>query len=127
MSAVAHDPLAFLKRTTALLVQHDVDANRDLTVRQFAILLDLVDRPEPAPSIRHLASQFGLSRPATTKSVDRLVDVLGFASRVPSANDRRSVEIRITTAGRAFVSGLVQALRSAPAAGTALQEGDHPV
>ncbi len=114
MSAVAPDPLAFLKRTTALLVQKDVDGDRDLTVRQLAILMHLVDRPDPAPSIRHLAAQFGLSRPATTRSVDRLVDVLGFASRAESASDRRSVEIRITPAGHAFVNDLVGALQVAP-------------
>ena len=114
MSTVSPDPLAFLKRATALLVQKDVDDDRDLTVRQLAILMQLMDRQEPAPSIRHLAAQFGLSRPATTRSVDRLVDVLGFASRAESAIDRRSVEIRITPAGQAFVNDLVGALQVAP-------------
>lgn len=111
-TAQAANPLAFLQRATAIAVQADI-ANRDLTMRQLAILLHLVNFQGPAPSIKDLAARFGLSKPATTRSVDRLADVVGFVSRVTADHDRRMVEVRITSAGATYVNDLIGGLRGA--------------
>ncbi len=110
----ATDPLAFLQRATSLIVQRDLQGDRDMSGRQLAILLHLVKRDGPPPSIVDIAAWFNLSKPATTRNVDRLADVIGFVSRTPSPADRRKVEVRITEAGAAYVADLIRELQDAP-------------
>jgi len=107
------DSLAFLLRATTLIVKHD---ERDMTMRQMAILLFLASNADAAPGIKALAEQFGISRPSVSRSVDRLVKEYGYVQRTESIDDRRRVEIRIAPAGTRYLDGLALALRSLPAA-----------
>lgn len=67
----------------------------------------------PGTSVDLLARGLSLSHPGTVRLVDRLV-ADGFVSRTPSMLDRRSVELRLTSAGtrkrRALVGGRRAAL-----------------
>jgi DNA-binding MarR family transcriptional regulator len=93
--------LDILRDTIVGLARSD---ERDLTMRQLAVLLVccLDDRPH---TMHGLAEWLNVSRPAATRATDRLVE-LGLVKRAENPNDRRSVLLFATAAGRAFVKGL---------------------
>ncbi len=73
----------------------------DLTTRQMAVLMQ-VYLAEPPHTIRGLSALLKISKPATTRAVDRLA-TLGYLRRKPDETDRRSILIQRTVAGSVFL------------------------
>jgi DNA-binding MarR family transcriptional regulator len=76
--------------------------NRDLTLRQLAILLLCLKTKKPQ-TIRGMATALHIPKPSVSRAVDYL-ELRGYASRVIDAADRRSVLVDVTYQGRAFLS-----------------------
>lgn len=76
----------------------------DLTVRQLAVLLRTSQEP---CTIRGLAADLNMSKPAVTRAVDKLAH-LSFATRTVDQNDRRSVFVQASTTGRRLAKHLTQ-------------------
>ncbi len=74
----------------------------DLSARQMAVLLT-VYLTDPPHTVRGLADQLNVSKPAITRALDRLGG-LGFARRKTDDNDRRSVLVQRTVKGAMFLS-----------------------
>jgi DNA-binding MarR family transcriptional regulator len=85
---------------TALVASEDTD----LTSRQSAVLLTCYLRDE-LQTVRGLSKTLNISKPAITRAIDKLEN-LKLVERVEDAKDRRSVLLRRTTAGKAYVSRL---------------------
>ena len=89
----------------------------DLSARQFGVLL--ITYIEEGPhTVRGLAARLEVSKPAITRSLDRLAE-LGFAKRGPDPRDRRSVLVQRTRKGLDFIGdvrGLLVASSKASAA-----------
>lgn len=102
------DPLLSFRHAICTMVRTD---QRDLSARQLAVLLHLAQSPDPAPSIKELAAEFHISKPAITRALDRLELDLRLAKREDDANDRRKVRAVITESGRAYVDAIEAALR----------------
>ena len=90
-------------------------AHPDLTARQLAILLRVYLAPPPH-TVRGLAAEFALRKPAVTRALDRL-SILGLVRRRPDPEDRRSVLVQRTVKGAVHVSDLGECLRREAAAG----------
>jgi DNA-binding MarR family transcriptional regulator len=73
----------------------------DLSARQMAILLNVYLTPAPH-TVRGLAGQLSLAKPAVTRALDRL-QTAGFIRRAPDRRDGRSVIIEHTVKGAAFL------------------------
>ena len=73
----------------------------DLTARQMAILLNVYLTPAPH-TVRGLAGQLGLAKPAVTRALDRL-GAAGLVRRAPDRRDGRSVVVERTVKGAAFL------------------------
>ena len=56
-------------------------------------------------TVRGLAARLEVSKPAITRSLDRLVE-LGLAKRAPDPRDRRSVLVTRTRKGQDFLSDI---------------------
>src|ERR1700742_2171203 len=76
----------------------------DLSARQFGIML-ICYLDEGPHTVRGLAATLEISKPAITRSLDRLVE-LNLAKRGPDARDGRSVLVLRTMEGTAFMSDL---------------------
>ncbi len=76
----------------------------DLSARQFGILL-ICYLDEGPHTVRGLAAALEISKPAITRSLDRLVE-LNMARRGPDARDGRSVLVLRTQEGTAFMKDL---------------------
>ena len=63
-------------------------------------------------TVRGLAAQLDISKPAVTRSLDRLEE-LGLARRVVDPTDRRSVLIQRTREGTSYVSAVRSLLAEA--------------
>jgi DNA-binding MarR family transcriptional regulator len=87
-----------LERTLALVRRE----GRDLTLRQIAVLL-VCDTAEDLQTVRGLARHLEVGKPIVTRAVDRL-EAAGLARRKADPNDRRSVLIAPTLAGRRYCS-----------------------
>jgi DNA-binding MarR family transcriptional regulator len=83
----------------------------DLSTRQMAILLTayLVEGPH---SVRGLAADLSISKPAVSRALDRLGD-LGFIRRVRDISDRRNVFVERTVAGSVFLSEFADVIAAA--------------
>ena len=68
------------------------DSSTGLTMAQFKMLYMI---REGTRNVGKLAEYFGISQPAASKMTDTLVRE-GFLKRVPSARDRRQVELHLT-------------------------------
>lgn len=90
----------------------------DLSMRQMAILLIVYTDAAPQ-TVRGLAHSLDVSKPAVTRALDRLAEY-DFIRREVDANDRRSVLIRRTPQGNAYLrevrSILTRAFAPAPEA-----------
>ena len=73
----------------------------DLTQRQLALLLTVYLTPPPH-TVRGLAAQLDISKPAVTRALDRL-QTLGFARRKPEPSDRRGIEVQRTVKGAVYL------------------------
>lgn len=76
------------------------------------ILLSYLVRLEPAdsPTVGEIASEFGLTMPTITASVNKLV-AEGYVEKAPHPTDGRSIVVCASAAGRAAVSDLAPLLR----------------
>lgn len=90
-----------LNDTMTALVASD---NTDLTSRQSAVLLTCYLRDE-LQTVRRLARVLNISKPAITRAIDKLEN-LKLLERVEDPKDRRSVLLRRTSVGKAYVSRL---------------------
>ena len=77
----------------------------DLTARQLAVFLKTYLESETEHTVRGLAADLNISKPAITRALDRLTDS-DFVRREKDANDRRSVIVRRTSAGLAYLRTL---------------------
>ncbi|NKD55091.1 MULTISPECIES: MarR family winged helix-turn-helix transcriptional regulator [unclassified Haematospirillum] len=74
----------------------------DLSARQMAMLLTVYLTPPPH-TVRGLAAELNVSKPAITRAVDRLAEY-GLLKRKMDDHDRRSVLILRTVKGSVFLS-----------------------
>ncbi len=100
--------LSILHATTCAAVRAD---SPDLSARQMAILLAVTLDPG-MHTVRGLAALFNISKPAISRSLDRLCE-LGLAGREPDPRDRRSVLVVASQAGQDHVAALRQMLTEA--------------
>lgn len=77
----------------------------DLTARQFAVFLKVYLEPDTDQTVRGLAADLNISKPAITRALDRLGE-FDFIRRDADPHDRRSVIARRTTIGSAYLRTL---------------------
>lgn len=109
--AAAQDHLLhFLRGATVSMVRSDAP---DLSARQLGVFLTvyLTDGPH---TVRGLAAQLNVSKPAITRALDRLGE-LDLARRKVDPYDRRSVLVQSTLKGVAHKKRLAKALADASA------------
>ncbi len=90
-----------LRDTTIALVRRD---GADLSARQLGVLLTCYLREGPH-TVRGLAAELKVSKPAITRALDRLGE-LDLARREVDPLDRRSVLVRSTARGVTFLKDL---------------------
>jgi DNA-binding MarR family transcriptional regulator len=82
----------------------------DLSARQLAVLLRVAEKPNPALGVKELAEQLGVSKPAITRAMDRLIDEHEFLKRTPHPMDRRKIEASLAPKGEAYIAFLAAGL-----------------
>jgi len=95
----ALDALALWRAVTIAALARD---GHDLTQRQMAILLTVYLRPPPH-TVRGLAHDLAISKPAVTRALDAL-GRLDLLKRKRDETDRRNVLVQRTVKGSIFVS-----------------------
>ena len=85
-----------------VLVARVGGSSPDLTERQMAILLTVYMKPPPH-TVRGLAAQLKVSKPAVTRALDAL-GRLDYIKRKRDEEDRRNVLVQRTVTGSNFVS-----------------------
>ena len=101
------EALAYVLRGTILaLVRRD---DVDLTSRQLGVFLTVYLTAGPH-TVRGLAAELNVSKPAITRALDRLGE-LSLVQRKVDPMDRRSVLVQQTRAGDAFLAGLPRSWR----------------
>lgn len=112
-------PVALLRETIVALVRRE---GPDLSARQLGVLLTCYLYAGPH-TVRGLATELNISKPAITRTLDRLCE-LDLVRRTRDRLDRRSVLIRRTPKGNAFMRDLrtmmSEALEPAPEGGVAV-------
>ncbi|MBR0671394.1 MarR family transcriptional regulator [Neoroseomonas soli] len=93
--------IGILRETIVALVRGD---GPDLSARQLAVLLT-VYLSEGPHTVRGLAADLNVSKPAITRALDRLGE-LDLARRKVDPADRRSVLVQRTTKGTTFLHDL---------------------
>ena len=101
MAIHADHLVAILRDTTVALVRRD---GADLSARQLAVLLTCYLQ-DGAHTVRGLAADLNVSKPAITRALDRLGE-LDLARRKVDPMDRRSVLVQRTLKGTAFIRDL---------------------
>ena len=76
-------------------------AHPDLTARQFALLLQVYLGPPPH-TVRGLARELAMSKPAVSRALDTL-GRLDLVRRKPDQTDRRSLLVQRTVKGAVFL------------------------
>jgi DNA-binding MarR family transcriptional regulator len=97
-----------LRKTTVALVRRD---GPDLTARQMGVFLTSY-LEEESQTVRGLAAQLNVSKPAITRALDRLSE-FELVRRKTDPLDRRSVLVQRTVAGAAFLRDLKKILTDA--------------
>lgn len=103
-----------LSPAQALRLLHDVnlllvhDDKPDLTARQLSILLAVYLDPPPH-TVRGLADQLGVSKPAVTRALDAMGS-LDLVTRRRDEADRRNVLVLRTVAGALYLESLGEVL-----------------
>lgn len=99
-----------LRPSQALRLWHDVvfdlvrDSERDLTMRQMAVLLTVYLEPPPH-TVRGLAEKLGVTKPVITRALDTM-GRLGLVTRRRDEADRRNVLVHRTLDGALAVERL---------------------
>jgi DNA-binding MarR family transcriptional regulator len=99
-----------LRKTILALVRRD---DVDLTSRQFGVFLTVYLTAGPH-TVRGLAAELNVSKPAITRALDRLSE-LDLTRRKVDPTDRRSVLVQQTQEGRAFLTALRHVMAAAGA------------
>jgi DNA-binding MarR family transcriptional regulator len=102
--------VGILRDTVVALVRRD---GPDLSARQLGVFLTvyLTDGPH---TVRGLAAELNVSKPAITRALDRLGE-LDLARRKVDPMDRRSVIVQRTLKGTAFLRDMRQIMTEAEA------------
>lgn len=102
--------VSILRETVVALVRRD---GPDLSARQLGVFLTvyLTDGPH---TVRGLAAELSVSKPAITRALDRLGE-LDLARRKVDPMDRRSVIVQRTLKGTGFLRDLRQIMSEAEA------------
>lgn len=109
MAETENEPLlGLLHHTILALVRQD---GRDLTARQLGLFLTVYMREGPH-TVRGLAAELNIAKPAISRALDRLGE-LDLAHRKVDPTDRRSVLVQRTEAGREFLAELREAAAAA--------------
>ena len=87
-------------------VRHD---DRDLTLRQMAILLHIYLVPPPH-TVRGLAAELNVTKPVITRALDTMGE-MGLVDRVRDERDRRNVVIMRTIGGALYLEKLGDLVR----------------
>ena len=103
--------VATLRDTVVSMVRRD---GPDLSARQLGVFLTCYLQDE-AHTVRGLAADLNVSKPAITRALDRLGE-LDLARRKVDPMDRRSVLVQRTLKGTAFLSDLRGIMAEAGAA-----------
>lgn len=74
----------------------------DLTARQLTVFLKVYLELGVEHTVRGLAAELNVTKPAITRALDRLVE-FDFAKREKDPNDRRSILVRRTQTGSAYL------------------------
>jgi DNA-binding MarR family transcriptional regulator len=90
--------VGILKDTIVALVRRD---GPDLSARQLGVFLTVYLREDPH-TVRGLAKELNVSKPAITRALDRLGE-FDFARRKTDPADRRSVLVQRTVKGAALL------------------------
>ncbi len=100
-SPTADNLVGILRDTTVALVRRD---GPDLSARQLGVFLTCYLQ-DGAHTVRGLAAELNVSKPAITRALDRLGE-LDLARRKVDPMDRRSVLVQRTLKGTAFLRDL---------------------
>lgn len=100
--------LGILRDTIVGTVRRD---GPDLSARQFGVFL-ICYIEDAQHTVRGLAARLEVSKPAITRSLDRLEE-LGLARRAPDPRDRRSVLVTRTRKGNDLLADLRNLLAAA--------------
>ncbi|WP_137126265.1 MarR family transcriptional regulator [Roseomonas sp. HF4] len=100
--------IGILRETIVALVRSD---GPDLSARQLAVLLS-VYLSEGPHTVRGLAADLNVSKPAITRALDRLGE-LDLARRKVDPADRRSVLVQRTPRGSTFLQDLQKVMQEA--------------
>ena len=99
MEMSPNQALDLWRRSVVRSVRND---SPDFSARQMAVLLTVYLTPQPH-TVRGLAAELNISKPAITRALDRLGE-FGLARRKPDETDRRSIEVQRTVKGSVFLS-----------------------
>lgn len=103
--------VSILRETVVALVRRD---GPDLSARQLGVFLTCYLK-DGAHTVRGLAAELDVSKPAITRALDRLGE-LDLARRKVDPADRRSVLVQRTLKGAAFLRDLRAVMSDASAA-----------
>ncbi len=107
--------VGLLRDTVVALVRRD---GADLSARQLGVFLTCYLN-EGGHTVRGLAAELNVSKPAITRALDRLGE-LDLARRKVDPMDRRSVLVQRTTKGAAFLRDLRSIMTEASGGGKKL-------
>jgi DNA-binding MarR family transcriptional regulator len=99
MNISPNQSLDLWRRSVVRSVRHD---SQDFSARQMAVLLTVYLTPPPH-TVRGLAAELNISKPAITRALDRLGE-FGLVRRKPDESDRRSIEVQRTVKGSVYLS-----------------------
>jgi DNA-binding MarR family transcriptional regulator len=99
----AADPMLHVLMGT--LVASVSSDSRDLTARQLTVFLKVYLELGVEHTVRGLAAELNVTKPAITRALDRLVES-DFVKREKDPNDRRSIFVRRTQTGSAYLRTL---------------------
>jgi len=88
--------------TTHQTIVKLVQTGNDYTLRQLGVMVCCKKSPT---TVRDLAAELNVSRPVISRVADRLEE-LKFIRRIDDPDDRRSVLIELTQAGKRFIDGM---------------------
>src|ERR1700760_4441686 len=111
-SPTADQMVGILRETVVALVRRD---GADLSARQLGVFLTCYLN-EGGHTVRGLAAELNVSKPAITRALDRLGE-LDLARRKVDPMDRRSVLVQRTLKGSAFLRDLRSIMAEASAGG----------
>ena len=98
----ASPSLLTLKETMVSIVRSDVT---DLSARQLAVFLKIYLEPGTEHTVRGLAGDLKVSKPAITRALDRL-EGADLAKRTNDPKDGRSIILKKTPPGAAYLRTL---------------------